>query len=176
MAAKPNFFARILSFKGRTDKNSFWVGVWVFGALNILALAGLAVATGSTPEKPSVSVALLTLASWYPWTALTVRRLHDSNRSGWWLLSFVTVVGMVPLLYWLLLSGGTHGPNRFGPDTAKREPKAKADALAPVSTASSSAPPADAVADLKQLAKLRDDGVLTEDEFTAQKDRLLKAV
>lgn len=174
MAEKPNFLARALSFKGRTAKNTFWVAVWVFGVLNVLAIAGLAALTGSTPENPSISVALLSLASWYPWTALAVRRLHDSNRSGWWLLSFVTVVGMIPLLYWLLLSGGTHGPNRFGDDPAKREPMpAKPLATAQSDPASASG---DVVADLKQLAEMRDDGVLTADEFAVQKERLLKAV
>jgi uncharacterized membrane protein YhaH (DUF805 family) len=177
MADKPNFFAGILSLKGRTSKNSFWVSVWVFGTLNILAVGGLLTVSGSAPSLASDSVALLALASCYPWLALVVRRLHDSNRSGWWLLSFVTVIGMIPLVCWLLLSGGTHGPNRFGPDPAKRKPKAvDMDARAPSSTASAPTPSTDAVADLKRLAKLRDSGVLTEEEFVAQKERLLKAV
>ena len=45
-----------------------------------------------------------------------VRRLHDTDRSGWWLL-----LGLLPLLGGLVLLiffiiGGTRGPNRFGPD------------------------------------------------------------
>ena len=48
---------------------------------------------------------------------IVVRRLHDQNRSGWWLLLFcVPVVGIVWLLIWCLFIPGTNGENRFGPD------------------------------------------------------------
>ena len=51
-----------------------------------------------------------------PGLALAVRRLHDVDRSGWWVLSAFTFVGgFFPLLYWYLRTG-TQGTNRYGSD------------------------------------------------------------
>jgi uncharacterized membrane protein YhaH (DUF805 family) len=41
--------------------------------------------------------------------------LHDINRSGWWVLIALTIVGIFVLLYWACKKG-TPGANRFGPD------------------------------------------------------------
>lgn len=51
-----------------------------------------------------------------PSLAAGVRRLHDTDRSGWWLLiAFVPLVGAIVLLvFWV--SEGTRGDNRFGPN------------------------------------------------------------
>jgi len=46
---------------------------------------------------------------------MAVRRLHDINRSGWWMLIQFTGVG-IPLLVIFQLWRGKKGPNRFGPD------------------------------------------------------------
>jgi len=70
------------------------------------------------------------LASLLPGLAVTVRRLHDRNMSGWWLVG-VSVLSLLPLLgffVWIafiviMLLDGTEGPNRYGPD-----PKARTDA------------------------------------------------
>lgn len=51
-----------------------------------------------------------------PTLAVTVRRLHDTNRSGWnILIRFIPLVGDIILLIFLVEEGG-HGPNRYGPD------------------------------------------------------------
>ncbi|WP_347709221.1 DUF805 domain-containing protein [Stakelama marina] len=51
-----------------------------------------------------------------PGITVAVRRLHDIDRSGWWLLLiFVPVLGWILLLIFMLLDG-TQGTNRFGPD------------------------------------------------------------
>lgn len=56
------------------------------------------------------------LAVLLPSFAVGVRRLHDTNRSGWMLLiGLVPVVGVIVLLVFFV-SAGTPGPNRFGPD------------------------------------------------------------
>ncbi|MDG4768408.1 DUF805 domain-containing protein [Solwaraspora sp. WMMD406] len=56
------------------------------------------------------------LALLLPSLAVGVRRLHDTDRSGWWLLiALIPIVGAIVLLVFFVLDG-THGPNRFGPD------------------------------------------------------------
>ncbi len=56
------------------------------------------------------------LAMLIPSIAVGVRRMHDIDRSGWWLLiAFVPFIGVIVLLVFALLPG-TAGDNRFGPD------------------------------------------------------------
>lgn len=56
------------------------------------------------------------LAMLIPSIAVTVRRFHDQDKSGWMiLLVFIPLVGGIILLVFMLLDG-TRGPNRFGPD------------------------------------------------------------
>ena len=50
-----------------------------------------------------------------PGLALNVRRLHDINWTGWWILIVLTIIGLFVLLYWACKKG-TEGPNRFGAD------------------------------------------------------------
>jgi uncharacterized membrane protein YhaH (DUF805 family) len=55
------------------------------------------------------------LVLFLPIVAVSVRRLHDLDRTGWWALLPVTIIGGFVLLYWFC-KPGTSGPNRFGPD------------------------------------------------------------
>ena len=56
------------------------------------------------------------LAVFVPSMAVSVRRLHDTERSAWWMLvGLVPFLGILVLIYFFVLDG-THGPNRFGPD------------------------------------------------------------
>jgi Protein of unknown function (DUF805) len=51
-----------------------------------------------------------------PGIAVSIRRLHDLDRTGWWiLLALIPLIGWIILLIWYI-SKGTDGPNRFGPD------------------------------------------------------------
>ena len=62
--------------------------------------------------------AIVSLGLFLPSLAVTVRRLHDTDRSGWWILiAFVPFVGAVVLIVFMCLPG-TAGPNRFGPQLA----------------------------------------------------------
>ncbi len=61
-------------------------------------------------------VGLFYLGTLIPSLSVGVRRLHDTDRSGWWLLLW-----LIPFIGWIILlvimvSSGTRGPNRFGPD------------------------------------------------------------
>ncbi|MEM9278623.1 MAG: DUF805 domain-containing protein, partial [Pseudomonadota bacterium] len=48
-----------------------------------------------------------------PTITAAVRRLHDSDKSGWWLLIGFTVIGLIPLIFYFV-KGGKKGDNRFG--------------------------------------------------------------
>ncbi len=59
---------------------------------------------------------VFSLATLLPGLAVGARRLHDIDKSAWWLLlCFVPVIGWILLLVWAVFEG-TKGDNRFGPD------------------------------------------------------------
>jgi uncharacterized membrane protein YhaH (DUF805 family) len=120
---------RYATFTGRARRTEFWmftlfnaivgivlaaVDALVFGTGSFTALSG----GGSASVGVSVGLlsTLYSLAVFLPGLAVTVRRLHDTDRSGWWvLIALVPFVGGIVLLVLLVLEG-TRGPNRHGYD------------------------------------------------------------
>ena len=100
---------RSLSFAGRAGIREFWL---VHGGIFVAAfLTKATIASGA----PWLAVGLLAISG-YVGAAVSVRRLHDRDKSGWWLpLSFVPIVGWVWWLIALGLSTGARGANRYGP-------------------------------------------------------------
>ena len=75
-----------------------------------------AVRSGSLRCIGAGLMSLFILAGIIPSIAVTVRRLHDQNLSGWmYLLGFIPYVGGIVLIVFMCLEG-TKGENRFGPD------------------------------------------------------------
>jgi uncharacterized membrane protein YhaH (DUF805 family) len=71
---------------------------------------------GAASFSPGILGGLYGLAVLIPSIAVTVRRLHDTDRSGWWfLIQLIPIVGGIILLVFVCLEG-TRGPNRFGAD------------------------------------------------------------
>jgi uncharacterized membrane protein YhaH (DUF805 family) len=96
-------------FDGRSDRAEYW---W-FALGNLIAVIVL-----SLLARASVIFVLLyfifVLATLIPGIAAGIRRLHDTNRSGWWLLiSLVPFVGGILLIVYFA-SAGTPGPNEYG--------------------------------------------------------------
>jgi uncharacterized membrane protein YhaH (DUF805 family) len=106
-------FNNYVNFTGRAARSEFWYWA-LFAALASLAgeLIDLALFTSSTFTPIQT---LVNLALFLPGLAVSVRRLHDLDRTGWWLLLIFTVIGIIVLLVWDCMRG-TVGPNRFGPD------------------------------------------------------------
>ena len=60
--------------------------------------------------------AIIGLVHFIPSLAVTVRRLHDIGRSGWWILIlFIPLIGIFILLYWMI-KGSEPGANKWGPN------------------------------------------------------------
>lgn len=108
------YWSRYVVFSGRASRAEYWWAM-LFLALVTVGLAMVDAAVfGYGPGSPAVVSSLFGLATLLPTLAISVRRLHDIDRSGWWiLLLLVPFVGFVVVLVFHLMRG-TDGPNRFG--------------------------------------------------------------
>lgn len=116
------FFKNYLNFSGRSGPSAYWwYMLWsliftiLFGLIDSLALEI------SAEDLFSLSnlFALITLI---PGLALSFRRLHDIDKSAWWLLIVLTIIGVFVLIYWAIKAGDRH-KNRYGADIeAGKEP------------------------------------------------------
>ena len=103
-------------FGGRSRRKEYWYFV-LFSLIVSLVLSAIDALLGTFG---STNVGLLGgiygLAVLIPSIAVSVRRLHDIDRTGWWvLIGLVPVIGTIVLLVFAA-SDGTPGENRFGPD------------------------------------------------------------
>lgn len=115
--AVSSVFSKFATFSGRARRSEYW---W-FVAFSIVVLAIALVidnVAGLKIEGQQIgwvytAVALLLVI---PSIAVTVRRLHDTGRSGWWwFLSLVCGIGAIILFVFCLMEG-TRGENEYGPD------------------------------------------------------------
>lgn len=102
------FFSNYINFEGRSNRGEYW---WAF-------LAILLISMGLSAIDAMLGIQLLgatfSLATLVPGIALGVRRFHDIDKSGWWLLiGLIPVVGFLVLIYFFV-QPPTPGPNRFG--------------------------------------------------------------
>ncbi len=117
----------LFGFQGRANRAKFWLvalGILVVELILFAAIFG-DVATSGDPEQIAAAIGPLArivlfvffvVATWIT-VAVAVKRYHDRNKSGWWvLIVFVPVIGG---LWYLIECGflrGTTGPNNYGPD------------------------------------------------------------
>ena len=109
-------FKRYVDFEGRSSRSEYWW--WTLSSAILSTLAQVLTIDASTDNAGLAVVLLLVvfLALFLPGLAVTVRRLHDLDRSGWWIfISLVPIVGGIILIVWFCTKG-TEGPNRFGFD------------------------------------------------------------
>jgi uncharacterized membrane protein YhaH (DUF805 family) len=103
-------------FSGRASRSEYWLFVLIFFLIYAVCFALDYNAIGIGPSGIPPLTLIAYLAHFVPGLAVLVRRLHDIDRSGWWLLiSLVPVLGSIWLLV-LLCSEGTYGPNQYGPN------------------------------------------------------------
>lgn len=110
--------SKYATFSGRAPRSEFWwFFLFVFLCNAILGVIDSAL-FGTAPDGAPVSIlgAVFSLAVLLPNIAVGVRRLHDRDMSGWWLLLvLIPVLGALILLFFFV-QRGTEGPNRFGAD------------------------------------------------------------
>jgi uncharacterized membrane protein YhaH (DUF805 family) len=108
------FWKKYATFSGRASRSEYWWVQLVFAVVYILTIILSAAAGNGSTNLGYVAVRALSLA-WevailIPALALLVRRLHDGNHSGWYiLLGLIPVVGGLTLLIWSVRDSDPHG-------------------------------------------------------------------
>jgi len=108
-------------FEGRASRSEFWYYTLFYFIISFTAgmidvflinpMLGMPVSQAGTGGLLQFAVALALLV---PTLAISVRRLHDIGKSGWWLLIvLIPIVGVLVLLYFYVLDSQI-GPNRYG--------------------------------------------------------------
>lgn len=119
--------SKYVTFAGRASRSEFWF-FWLFSFLVLIVatiLDGI-FGTGFTMTNPMTGLEqsagygyvymIAALALFLPSLAVGVRRLHDTNHSGWWLfIALIPLLGALLLLVWYCTKG-TPGDNQYGPD------------------------------------------------------------
>jgi len=109
---------RYAEFSGRSRRKEYWMFVlFIFIVAIVLSIVeGIVGLSGSIGGAYGPLTLLFLLAIIIPSLAVGIRRLHDTNRSGWWILiSLVPIIGSLILIYFYVLPG-TIGANEYGPD------------------------------------------------------------
>jgi len=113
---------RYADFQGRSLRLEYWLfqlGQWILFSLLALPLVAVGAATDPGEQTALLNIltipfAILWLGLVIPNLAVTIRRLHDQDKSGWWLLiSFIPFGGLVLLVFMFI--DGTPGENEYGP-------------------------------------------------------------
>jgi uncharacterized membrane protein YhaH (DUF805 family) len=102
-------------FRERAPRSEYWFFA-LFNVLVSIVADILDAVTFHASTSVGVFSIVVGLGLIIPSIAVGVRRLHDIDRTGWWLLlDFIPIIGWIVLLIWACMAG-TSGPNRFGPD------------------------------------------------------------
>lgn len=95
---------KYVDFDGRATRSEYW---WFYLSFLVVYIILIVV-------DPSQMIGgIFNLAMLVPSLTAGARRLHDTDRSGWWQLIAITIIG-IPVLWYFLASKGTPGDNRFG--------------------------------------------------------------
>lgn len=110
-----SFFRNYAVFEGRSSRSEYWFPqLFNFMISFAFGLLDAAISGGQDGLGSGLNL-IYSLAIIVPNLAVTARRLHDTGKSGWWYLLILTVVGIIPVIYWLC-KGSDVGENDYGPN------------------------------------------------------------
>lgn len=102
-------FRHYVNFRGRALRSQYW---WWTLFVSVVAIVANVIQNATNIDW---LFAVVALALFLPGLSVAIRRLHDTNRRGWWIL-----IGLIPIVGWIILfiwyvSKGTEGDNNYGP-------------------------------------------------------------
>jgi len=110
-----DYYKKYVSFTGRARRKEYWYPVL------FICLVGVVIGFISTIFKAGVLGQIIydvfIVLNILPIISVTVRRLHDIDKSGWWIfIDFIPIIGAIWLFIYLVIKGTT-GENKYGPDS-----------------------------------------------------------
>ena len=107
------FFINYFEFSGRSSAGAYWYfALWSFLLVILFAVMDF---TFDLVDNYLNFSNLLSLVTLVPSISLSIRRLHDINKSGWWFLLSITLIGLIPLITGLVREG-IGSENDYGSD------------------------------------------------------------
>jgi uncharacterized membrane protein YhaH (DUF805 family) len=104
-------FTQYVGFTGRARRSEYWY--WVLFTIILSVIASILQRAANNSQNGFIT-SIVGLAILLPSLAVAVRRLHDTSRSGWWiLLGLIPVVGAIILIVFYVQD--SHGDNQYGP-------------------------------------------------------------
>ncbi len=115
------FFKNYTNFQGRSRRAEYWWAylMYMLAYLAFVVVVMVAGSLGAVGQLLAgivgIAFLLFSLAIIIPMFAVSFRRMHDLDKSAWWLLiSLIPIVSLI--LLWWFCQPGTSGPNTYGPD------------------------------------------------------------
>ena len=168
-----NVLKKYATFSGRATRSEYWYFVLIY-SITYTILMGIDFAIGTFSKQLMENGSFLgylstaySLILFLPSLAVTVRRLHDINKSAWWiLLIFVPIIGWI--MYLIYLCTDSKEDNKYGINPKNSVNENQKDN-------SSSESSNNVIEQLEKLSKLKEDGILTQEEFDTQKQQILNS-
>ena len=168
MKAYISGISNYFNFRGRASRAQFWLFFLFVIIINVvMAIADTVIATDDPETGFGLLLGQSQLFHFIPALAVSARRLHDSDRTAWWLLAF-----LIPVVGWILLivffcMGSTPGANRWG-ILQSSDRAAKGDIAVGKPNGSETV-----VERLEKIAALHASGVLSDDEYRSMKQKII---
>ena len=106
-------FKKYFVFDGRAKRSEFWWFALFCFLVSMVTVIVDVVVFGYTWEQYGPMNTIFQLGVFIPSVAVGARRLHDINKTGWWQLIYLTIIGIILLIVWFA-SEGKNKKNKFG--------------------------------------------------------------
>jgi uncharacterized membrane protein YhaH (DUF805 family) len=157
-----------VNFDGRSSRSEY--NYWTLFVMLLSILATILDPPDFYSGKGSTLSNIVALALFLPGIAVGIRRFHDINKSGWNWLWMLTIIGIFPVIYWIVFKPGDSQNNSYGSnpliteqvpsDNSKAENKSVPDE-------------SNVEEELTKLKKMLDDGLIEQEDYDVKKKELL---
>ena len=111
--------AMLFSFRGRINRKPYWMFI-LFVFIGMIITSAIDMATVGQDE--GLASILFSLIALWPSAAMQIKRWHDRDKSGWWvLINIIPIIGFIWALVETGFLSGTEDANRFGDNPLKQK-------------------------------------------------------
>jgi len=164
-------FKNYVNFNARASRSEY--NYWALFAILLTIFAYLLDPPDFYSGKGSMLSNILSLALALPGIALIIRRLHDTNKSGWNILWYFTIIGIFPVFYWLVFKPGDNKDNSYGPNPLITRQVSSDNPKNDNESISNDSSDTNVEDELIKLKRMLDDGLIEQEDYDGKKKELL---